>query len=207
MQIHHILIPMIRYCIDRNNEAHIYLLEDSLDLWWTMLQCTLQSSPEIMSLLPSCLELLDYDTENLRKVLKIIDSYIMLDASSTLIPEHSLTLFSKLADKVGTSREQAAAYIAHTIDLAFQSVPLKFYANSLLQSGLMDNIIQMLLQGEMYGYALMNYMNLLARLSIYDTSFVIQLIEMMADKHQQKEDYVNHVLDTWLDKVFVYNEK
>ncbi|CAO3662719.1 hypothetical protein CU097_009870 [Rhizopus azygosporus] len=200
MQIHHILIPMIRYCIDRNNEAHIYLLEDSLDLWWTMLQCTLQSSPEIMSLLPSCLELLDYDTENLRKVLKIIDSYIMLDASSTLIPEHSLTLFSKLADKVGTSREQAAAYIAHTIDLAFQSVPLKFYANSLLQSGLMDNIIQMLLQGEMYGYALMNYMNLLARLSIYDTSFVIQLIEMMADKHQQKEDYVNHVLDTWLDK-------
>lgn len=172
-----------------------------------MLQCTLQSSPEIMSLLPSCLELLDYDTENLRKVLKIIDSYIMLDASSTLIPEHSLTLFSKLADKVGTSREQAAAYIAHTIDLAFQSVPLKFYANSLLQSGLMDNIIQMLLQGEMYGYALMNYMNLLARLSIYDTSFVIQLIEMMADKHQQKEDYVNHVLDTWLDKVFVYNEK
>ncbi|KAG1293137.1 hypothetical protein G6F66_006356 [Rhizopus arrhizus] len=201
VQLHNILIPIIRYCIDRTNEAHIYLLEDSLDLWWTMLQCTPTSTADIISLLPSALELLDYDTENLRKVLKIVDSYLMLDPSSALLPNHSIILFTKLADKVTQSREQAAAYITHTLDLAFQSVPLEVYAEPLVQSCLLNHIIILLLQGQMYGYALMNYMNLLARLSMYDGRFVLQLIELTAAQQQQEsEKFLMNVLDRWLDK-------
>lgn len=196
IQLHGILIPIIQYCIDRNNEAHIYLLEDSLDLWWAVLQCTPTPSPEILSLLPTALDLLDYDTENLRKLLKIIDSYIILDPTSTLT--HAPILFNKLTDKVGQSREQAAAYIVHTLDLAFQSVPLNVYGDALIQSGLLSKVILLLIQGQMYGYAVMNYMNLLARLSIQDASFVLKIIEITSP--ERSEEFVSYVIDTWLDK-------
>jgi hypothetical protein len=101
-----------------------------------------------MSLLPCALELLDFDTENLRKVLKIIDSYILLDAQSTLQPAHAMTLFTKLAAKIGYSREQAASYITHTIDLALQAVPLQVYGETLVQSGLLSNVLSVLIQDQ-----------------------------------------------------------
>lgn len=119
-----------------------------MDLWWSLLQSTPSSSAELMSLLPVALELLDYDTENLRKVLKIIDSYILLDPQSTLQPSHTAVLFSKLAAKVGNCREQAASYITHTVDLALQGVPLQVYGETLVQSGLLSNVLSVLLQDQ-----------------------------------------------------------
>ncbi|KAI8076394.1 armadillo-type protein [Gilbertella persicaria] len=183
------------------SEAHIYLLEDSLDLWWTIVQTAPSSTPHLMSLFPTALELLDHDTENLRKVLKIIDSYILLDPQSTLQPQYALVLFTKLASKVTYSREQAASYIAHTLDLAFSSVPLQVYGESLVQSRLMPNVLGVLIQDKMYGYALMNYMNLFARLSIYDANFVINVIQLTGQEQQLPGDFFSDILEKWFDKV------
>lgn len=119
-----------------------------MDLWWSLLQSTPSSSAELMSLLPCALELLDYDTENLRKVLKIIDSYILLDPQFTLQPSNSAVLFGKLASKIGNCREQAASYITHTVDLALQGAPLQVYGEQLVQSGLLSNILSVLIQDQ-----------------------------------------------------------
>ncbi|KAL7309160.1 hypothetical protein PS15m_011273 [Mucor circinelloides] len=199
-QLQNILVPIIKYCTDRNNEAHIYLLEDSLDLWWTILQSTPVSSPDLISLLPAALDLLDYDTENLRKILLIIDSYIMLDPQATLQPANTLVLFTKLAAKIGHSREQAITYIVHTLDLALQSVPLQVFGETLVQSGLMANVLRVLVENEIFGFAIMNCMNLFARISIYDANFVIQIIQLTAQQEQIQGDFLSNILDKWLEK-------
>ncbi|CAO0796255.1 unnamed protein product [Mucor circinelloides] len=199
-QLQNILVPIIKYCTDRNNEAHIYLLEDSLDLWWTILQSTPASSPDLISLLPAALDLLDYDTENLRKILLIIDSYIMLDPQATLQPANTLVLFTKLAAKIGHSREQAITYIVHTLDLALQSVPLQVFGETLVQSGLMANVLRVLVENEIFGFAIMNCMNLFARISIYDANFVIQIIQLTAQQEQIQGDFLSNILDKWLEK-------
>ena len=49
-----------------------------------MLQTAPQSSPELFSMLPSAIGLLEYDIEGLRKILKIIESYLLLDGQTTL---------------------------------------------------------------------------------------------------------------------------
>ncbi|CAO3633200.1 unnamed protein product [Mucor fragilis] len=199
-QLQNILVPIITYCTDRNNEAHIYLLEDSLDLWWTILQSTPTTSPDLMSLLPAALDLLDYDTENLRKILLIIDSYIMLDPQATLQPTNMLVLFTKLAAKIGHSREQAITYIVHTLDLALQSVPLQLFGEPLVQSGLMANVLRVLVENEIFGFAIMNCMNLFARIAIYDAHFVIQVIQLTAQQEQIQGDFLSNILDKWLEK-------
>ncbi|CEP19483.1 hypothetical protein [Parasitella parasitica] len=182
------------------SEAHIYLLEDSLDLWWTILQSAPASSPDLISLLPTALDLLDYDTENLRKTLLIIDSYIMLDPQATLQPANTLVLFTKLASKIGQSREQAISYMVHTLDLALQSVPLQMYVESLVQSGLLTSVLRVLVENEIFGFAIMNCMNLFARISIYDASVVLQVIQLTAQQEQISGDFLNNILDKWIEK-------
>lgn len=172
-----------------------------MDLWWTILQSTPASSPDLMSLLPAALDLLDHDTENLRKVLLILDSYIMLDPQATLQPANTLVLFTKLASKIGHSREQVITYIVHTLDLALQSVPLQVYGETLVQSGLLANVLRVLVEGEIFGFAIMNCMNLFARISIYDANFVIQVIQLTAQQEHISGDFLNNILDKWIERV------
>jgi hypothetical protein len=53
----------------------------------------------------------------------------------------------------------------------------------------------------MYGYAIMNYMNLFSRLSIYDANFVINIIQLTGQQQQMPGDFFGDILDKWLDKV------
>jgi hypothetical protein len=53
----------------------------------------------------------------------------------------------------------------------------------------------------MYGYAIMNYMNLFARLSMYDANFVIQVIQLTGQQQGMNEDFLSNILDKWMDKV------
>lgn len=53
----------------------------------------------------------------------------------------------------------------------------------------------------MYGYAIMNYMNLFARLSIYDANFVIHVIQLTGQQQQIPGDFFGDIMDKWLDKV------
>lgn len=54
---------------------------------------------------------------------------------------------------------------------------------------------------KIYGYAIVNYMNLFARLSIYDANFVIQVIQLTGQQQQMPGDFLGDVIDKWLDKV------
>ena len=54
----------------------------------------------------------------------------------------------------------------------------------------------------MYGYAIMNYMNLFARLSIYDANFVINVIQLTGQQQEVSGDFLNNVFDRWFDKVY-----
>ncbi|KAL0090725.1 armadillo-type protein, partial [Phycomyces blakesleeanus] len=182
-------------------EAHVYLIDDALDLWWTLLQSTPYASPQMMKLLPIAIELLDFDTENMRKVLKIIESYILLSPEATL-QQYAMGLFGRLASYVGNSKAEVASNIVSTADLALMSVPIQMYGDALVQSGLLGSVLQTFLQEELYAYALMNYMTLFARLAIYDANLIIQFIQMAGQQLKPTStDFLGELMDSWMDKV------
>jgi hypothetical protein len=156
-----------------------------------------------MELYPRAIELLDYDTENLRKVLKIIESYILLDPQTCM--KYALDLFSKLALYMNNTRTVMASYLVHTMDIALASVPLQVYGDSLIQSNILSDILHLLLKDEMYGYALMNYMNIYGRLAIYDANFVINYIQLTGQQQNMPGDFMGDILDKWMDKVKTVN--
>ncbi|KAI8086750.1 armadillo-type protein [Halteromyces radiatus] len=199
-QLYPLLLPMVTYCVNRNNEAHVYLLEDALDLWWTLLQGATTSTPELMDLLPTAVELLDYDTENVKKVLWIIESYILLDPQGSA-QKCALSLFTHLASYVVHSKAEVASNISHTIDLVFRSLPITVYGDALFQSGLLNNILDVFLQGQLYAYACMSYMGLFARLALQDATMVIQFIQTAGQPfNPSSPDILGDIIDKWMDK-------
>ncbi|KAI8373128.1 armadillo-type protein [Radiomyces spectabilis] len=181
--------------------AHVYLLEDALDLWWTLLQCAPNGNTQLFLLFPVAIDLMDYDTENLRKIFKIIESYLLLN-HQLAVQQCGSALLSRLGYYVMNSREEVASSVAHIIDLFIKVTPLKSAADGLVQSGVLGNVLQTFLQGQMYAYALVTYMSLFARLAIHDANFVIQFITAAGQQlDPTAADFFGDVLDKWMDKV------
>jgi hypothetical protein len=109
-------------------------------------------TPYMAPLFTTALELIDYDADNQKKLLRIIESYIMLDPHGILQPANVSLLFTKLAPIILRCKADDAPDIAHTLDLVIQSVPLQVYGEALLQSGLLTNILNILLQNQVYTY-------------------------------------------------------
>ncbi|KAI8142979.1 armadillo-type protein [Fennellomyces sp. T-0311] len=182
-------------------KAHVYLLEDVLDLWWTLLQTAPNSTSQLLSMLPAAIGLLEYDTEGLRKTLKIIESYVLLDGQITL-QQGALQLFSGLASYIGSSKVEVAASISYLGETALQSCPVEVYGEALVQSGLLGNILNVLIQDELYAHAIMSYMTLFARLAICDAHFLLNYLRMASQQMPSTtpDDFVGLILDRWMDK-------
>lgn len=75
-----IVLPLIQYSTDAANPEHIYLLEEALELWHAVLQNATEPNTYLLQLFPILLaqELLPSATDNLGKILYIIESSLLL---------------------------------------------------------------------------------------------------------------------------------
>jgi hypothetical protein len=55
------------------------LSEDGLNLWWVALQNASQMTPEMASIIPAAISLLDYGSDTFVVILRILESYVILD--------------------------------------------------------------------------------------------------------------------------------
>jgi len=87
---HSLIIPLIRTSIEPTSPTRVYLLEDALDLWSTLLDQTPSPSPELTSLAPLLFPLFSSANETLRTALSITESYILLIPTEILSSAPSL---------------------------------------------------------------------------------------------------------------------
>lgn len=89
---HSIIIPLIRDSVDPENSNRLYLLDDALDLWSTVLEQTPAPSPELASLARFLFDLYSTGSEALRTALSLTESYILLIPSEILSSASELLL-------------------------------------------------------------------------------------------------------------------
>jgi hypothetical protein len=58
--------------------AHVYLLEDGLLLWISLLQAAVQPTDALLSLFPRAVQLLEGGSESVRDVMRVLDLYLAL---------------------------------------------------------------------------------------------------------------------------------
>lgn len=65
-------------------DSHVYLQEDGLELWHALLKRSAKPILEMLSLLPLLITLISAGTDILPQALRILESYILLDATNVL---------------------------------------------------------------------------------------------------------------------------
>jgi len=82
--IHSFLLPLISYTTDISNEDTLYYMEDSLELWKTVMQQTPTINDNILNLFPNIPKMLSASFEYVIPALKLIESYILLGKAQFL---------------------------------------------------------------------------------------------------------------------------
>jgi Importin-beta N-terminal domain len=143
LSYHSSILPVIHDSIQADSEAVVYLLEDAMDLWATVLQHTPTTdpppSPELLSLARSLLPLLNMGSELLRQIFELIEAYTTLSPATILAQDFldpMLVSMKGLLSMLSSSRARDASLAPHVLDnvTAVLSVPSYFNADSSQQA-------------------------------------------------------------------------
>ena len=144
------ILPLIQRAVAPDSEMQIYLLEEALDLWWTILAHTPSPAPpDVLALTESAFPLLEIGSDNLRVVLNIVESYILLAPEAMLSDAVRLRILSYMASILGVSKRDLAGQVTTIVEnmiLAAQNLGnangVALIAKDLHESGYAEKILE-----------------------------------------------------------------
>lgn len=147
---HSMILPLIQRAVEPGSDMQIYLLEEALDLWSTILaQTPSPASPEVLALTESAFPLLEIGSDNLRVVLNIVESYILLAPEAMLADTVRLRILSYMASILGVSKRDLAGQVTTIVEnmiVAAQTLGntdgVALIAKDLHESGYTEKILE-----------------------------------------------------------------
>lgn len=147
---HSLILPLIQRAVAPDSEMQIYLLEEALDLWSTILaQTPSPAPPDVLALTESAFPLLEIGSDNLRVVLNIVESYILLAPEAMLGDAVRLKIVSYMASILGVSKRDLAGQVTTIVEnmiLAAQALGnsdgVALIAKDLHESGYAEKILE-----------------------------------------------------------------
>lgn len=117
---HAMIIPLIDSSVQLTSPTRVYLLEEAMDLWATILVQTSSPAPqETISLAQHLFPMYEAASDALRKALEITETYILL------IPQHFLSesthLLVPFSSLLGATKREAIGVITRLVELLVQS--------------------------------------------------------------------------------------
>ncbi|KAJ3334820.1 Importin-11 [Gonapodya sp. JEL0774] len=179
------ILPLVRHSVDIDEPQHVYLLEEGLELWLATVQNSPSCDANLMALVPLALRLLELSSESLNKTFKILETYAVLDPTNFLT-QFSTPVSTSLATQIMDLKPKAANMIVATIDSVLQAAwaasLLPQVLEVMLQSTLLDKLVQLVVVGEEDNWILAGYLSLLARIAVYDTSLFLNLCSLVGSR-------------------------
>ncbi|KAJ1668664.1 hypothetical protein IW140_002050 [Coemansia sp. RSA 1813] len=132
------IAPLIAHSIDLSTDAHVYLMEDGIELWLILLRNSTALSDPLLALSHRIPPLLENSTEMLKKILRLVESYFLLSAERVF--QHCGTaildaLHTLVADTNLAARATLVGYNA--LSIIVQCTSLKLCAEPLKQSNIL----------------------------------------------------------------------
>jgi len=114
---HSMVLPLIRRAVEPGSEMQVYLLEEALDLWVTILaQTPAPASPDVIALAECVFPLLELGSDNLRMVLNIVESYIILAPEAMLDDTVRLRILSYMTSLLGITKRELAGLVTTIVE-------------------------------------------------------------------------------------------
>ena len=194
---HPLIIPLIQSSIEPNSDSRVYLLEDALDLWSTVLaQTPSPPSSEMVSLVQYLFPMFEVGSETLRKALEITELYIYLVPSEFLA--NATLIFKPFGLLLGSVKPEASGMVTSLVELLIRSADRLGSVSAvgdLTQSMVSSTLLSTLLSGlhnaylahqttgpnrirpSIDGIVETDYLNIIARLAVASPSFLLSALE------------------------------
>lgn len=144
-----LILPLIQHAVEHGSEMQVYLLEEALDLWANIIQQTpAGNQAAVLPLVESIFPLLEFGSDNLRVVLVILESYIMLAPEVILSDTYRLRTLSYLTSLLGVSKRELAGLVTSIVELLFRAAEalggsggVAAVAKDLIETGYMEKLL------------------------------------------------------------------
>lgn len=200
---HAMILPLIQRAVEPGSEMQVYLMEEALDLWLTILtQTPSPASPEVLALAECAFPLLEIGSDNLRNVLNIVDSYILLAPETMLDNAVRPRLFAYMTNLLGVTKRELAGLVTAIVEDMIRAAETLGGSNGVTQvakdlheSGYTEKIFEGLRDaweahqttGPSRRYPKLDdvvetdYFTILARLALADPSVLVTIMSSVGD--------------------------
>ncbi|CAL1700530.1 unnamed protein product [Somion occarium] len=195
-----LVVPMVRDSFTPSAKAQ--LDEDALNLWQTALRQTntidaVSGQPGLIELLPLAIDLLSNNLDLLGKIVAILESYFLLDATR-ILQLGALDVFKGFVHGLKHALSFNQKHMMQALDLLVQFTPPTLYADAIHQSGLLRYIVQAFIDDQAPAVVLTEFVYFLARLAIADKQIFLQLVSATAAAMNLMETQVwEPILNQW----------
>lgn len=152
-KFHMSFLPIIQSAIEPGSETQVYLLEDALDLWASILAQTPSAPepapPELLSLLQYLLPLFTMDNETLRKAIEITEAYLLLAPSAVLADDFRPAVLQSLTELQGTLKPEANGIMTHLVQCIIRGAEgvggeqaIKVLTGDLISTGFLAKVLE-----------------------------------------------------------------
>ncbi|KAJ6144398.1 hypothetical protein N7470_008293 [Penicillium chermesinum] len=149
---HSLILPLIQGSVNPESETFVYLLDEALDLWAAIImQTPTPASPEIISLFPAILPILDQGTDSTPQALTIIESYIYLAPQEVLGDNIRNPLLIALKDPLVWTLKQRTGVVARLVELMIRGAETvdggseaiyRVISQSLVETGFLQSLLE-----------------------------------------------------------------
>ncbi|KAF9087787.1 Importin-11 [Mortierella sp. AD031] len=199
MGLHHLVMPLIHLSVDPTKEAHVYLMEDGFELWLATLKTASQSTDELMSLVPAAVSLLSEGMDHMRNMLKILQSYLMLDAERTF-QTAGPSLINAVAGLIGDGlKSEASVSIMQFMDMTALTCPIRITGDLYISSGLLNKVLSIIMAKKETNVVLTQYLCFFARLAVDDPGYLSNAVSNAGQQFGQPS-LLTMLIDLWMEK-------
>lgn len=197
----------------------VYLLEDALDLWEATVRSTpAPASQELIDLVPFLLPCIELGTITLRKVLDIIESYVLL-APREMIENFRAPMFDAFSSLLGTLKPTANSIVTNVVEIVIRAAEalggeqaLSVVGHELVRSGFLVSVFSSIHEsyeahqttGPNKKYSpldtivMTDYLSVLSRIVLASTGWFMENVRAVGErKGHNVEETMKWLLDEW----------
>jgi len=192
------LTPVLQFSTNLNEDSHIYLLEDALELWLTLLHNTAKPYNDLLSLLPRLPALLQLGTETLRSTIYLVQAYVLL-CPAQVTDSVGPAIVSECALQYTELQDEGVLMILRLVETWLRAGPPS--TPSVLQPLLLLSM-KAVHDGQDYPMLMSLHLSILSRLLLVSPAAFQQLTLNTASAiGSNHSDVAGKILDVWLDKM------
>ncbi|XP_043499006.1 importin-11 [Polistes fuscatus] len=196
-----LVVRVVDLSCDVNQEGHVYLLEDGLELWLALLENAPAPTPEIMDLFRNMPPLLESSTESLRLCLYILQAYVLLSPQEFLC-QRGMVIIETLRSLLGDLGWEGIVAAMRLFETCLKASPEQ---GAELIKPLLMKIFESVYKGEEYPMVMTMCLSIVARVLLCCRNIFVQVIGELSRNigggETNEEAVLGQIVRIWVDRM------